>query len=352
MPSTDHPSQTLAPTPHASHSSAEPQSMRAVVQHRYGSADVLNVEQMARPEPSATQVVLAVEAAGIDRGTWHLMHGHPYLVRFAGFGVRAPKQPVPGLDVAGRVVAVGSDVTRFAPGDEVLGIGAATFAEYALAEEDKLVAKPSGVSWEQAGVSTISGITALQALTDVGGLEAGQSVLIMGASGGVGSYAVQIARALGARVTGVASGGKADFVRSLGADAVIDYTQQDVTEDEETFDLIVDTGGLTPVRKLRRILTPSGTLVIVGGEGGNRLTGGVERQGRALLMSAFVSQRLTTFISPEDLASIERLVEMLADGRVVPAVDAVVALEQVPDAMRDLEAGRVKGKVAVRPTSR
>lgn len=325
-----------------------PATMRAVVQHEFGAADVLSVRTIDRPTSTASQVLVAVEAAAIDRGTWHLMYGLPYAVRLAGYGVRKPKQPVPGLDVAGRVVAVGADVTRFAPGDEVMGVGIGTFAELAAAEEAKLVHKPAGVSWEQAGVASISGITALQALTDVGSVEAGQHVLVMGASGGVGSYAVQIAKALGAEVTGVASEAKADLVRSLGADHVVDYTSTDVTAGPATYDLIIDTGGQTPVRRLRKILTRRGTLVIVGGENGGRWTGGVQRQGGALLLSPFVSQRLTTLFSREDAESIQRLADMIEAASVVPAIDRIVTLDEVPEAMRDLEQGLVRGKVAVR----
>ena len=336
------------PAPRSSADTSGGTTMRAVVQHTYGPADVLGVETVPRPTIGPSQVLLAVESAGIDRGTWHLMLGHPTMVRFAGFGVRAPKQAIPGLDVAGRVVAVGSDVDRFSIGDEVLGVAIGSFAELAAAEADKLVHKPAGLSWEQAGVAAISGLTAIQALTDVGHLEAGQSVLVMGASGGVGSYAVQIAVAMGATVTGVASGAKADFVRSLGASTVIDYTREDPTDGSASYDLIVDTGGMTPVRRLRRALTTRGTLVIVGGEGGNRLTGGVERQGRALLLSPFVSQRLTTFISKEHYEPLGRLADLMASGAVVPQVDRVVGLDGVPDAMRALEEGRVRGKVSVR----
>jgi NADPH:quinone reductase-like Zn-dependent oxidoreductase len=340
---------TTTPVPTASEVAPTPADlMRAVVQHRYGSADVLEVQTTTRPSIEPSQVLIDVESGGIDRGTWHLMLGHPMMVRAAGFGLRAPKQPIPGLDVAGRVVEVGSDVDRFSVGDEVFGVAIGSFAEYAAAEADKLAHKPPNLSWEQAGVAAISGMTALQALTDVGRLEPGQSVLVMGASGGVGSYAVQIAKALGATVTGVASTAKLDFVRSLGADAVIDYTQDDPTDSRSAYDLVVDTGGLTPVRRLRRVLTRSGTLVIVGGEGGNRLTGGVERQARAVLLSAFVPQRLTAFISKEHHEPLERLAALMADAAVVPQVDRVVDLDGVADAMRDLEAGRVRGKVCVR----
>ena len=341
---TSHPS----PTPGSLVETSEATTMRAVVQREYGPAGVLRVETVPQPTIGPSQVLIAVESAGIDRGTWHLMLGHPYLVRFAGFGVRAPKQTIPGLDVAGRVLAVGSDVDRFSVGDEVLGVAIGSFAELAVAEADKLVHKPATLSWEQAGVAAISGLTALQALTDVGRLQAGQSVLVMGASGGVGSYAVQIAAALGGVVTGVASGAKADFVRSLGATTVIDYTRQDPTDGSASYDLVIDTGGLTPVRRLRRALTPHGTLVIVGGEGGSRLTGGVERQARAVLLSPFVSQRLTTFISKEHYEPLGRLADLMSSGAVVPQVDRVVGLDGVSDAMRALEEGRIRGKVSVR----
>jgi NADPH:quinone reductase-like Zn-dependent oxidoreductase len=323
-------------------------SMRAVVQSRYGSADVLEVKATARPSLTPTQVLVEVRAAGIDRGTWHLVTGLPYAVRLAGYGLTRPRQPVPGLDVAGRVVAVGSEVTRFAVGDDVFGIADGSFAELAAAEQDKLAAKPADVSWEEAGVAAVSGITALQSLTDVGRLTSGQKVLVLGASGGVGSYAVQIAKALGAEVTGVASGAKADLVRSLGAHHVIDYTTTDVADGSTAYDLIIDTGGNTPVRRLRRVLAPNGTLVIVGGENGGRWTGGAGRQIRALALSPFTSQRLTAFVSKEHHEPIERLAQLMDAGNVVPAVDRVVDLDQVPEALSDLDAGRVRGKIAVR----
>lgn len=324
------------------------ESMRAVVQSRYGSADVLEVGFTARPTLTPTRVLIEVRAAGIDRGTWHLVTGLPYAVRLAGYGVTKPKQPVPGLDVAGRVVAIGSEVTRFAVGDEVFGIADGSFAQFAAAEQDKLAAKPAGLSWEQAGVAAVSGSTALQALTDIGRLQPGQHVLVLGASGGVGSYAVQVAKALGAEVTGVASGAKADLVRSLGADHVVDYTTTDATDGSTAYDLIIDTGGNTPVRRLRRALAPDATLVIVGGENGGRWTGGVGRQMRAMALSPFTSQRMTTFFSKEHYEPMERLAQMMEAGSVVPAVDRVVELGQVPQALADLEAGRVRGKVAVR----
>jgi NADPH:quinone reductase-like Zn-dependent oxidoreductase len=321
--------------------------MRAAVRHRYGSADTVGVEQIDVPAPGPSQVLIEVVAAGLDRGVWHVMAGRPYVARLAGFGVRAPKQPVLGMDVAGRVVGVGSAVDEFAVGDEVMGIATGAFAEYAVADAAKLVRKPENLTFEQAAVSTISGITALQALTKVGGVEAGQRVLVVGASGGVGSFVVQIAKALGAHVTGVARTSKLGLVTSLGADAVVDYTTTDITDLDERFDLIIDTGGRTPLRKLRRILTERGTYVIVGAETDGRLIGGVGRNLRAVLMSVFVRQRLTFFISSESPTYIEPLVEMLASGDVVPAIGQRATLDEVPDAISALVAGRASGKTAI-----
>ena len=341
-------------TSHSDPSGAEvsPSTMEAVVQRRYGSADTLTIEQVPVPSVGADQVLIEVIAAGLDRGVSHLMTGTPYLVRLAGFGVLAPKNPVLGMDVAGRVVAVGSAVDEFAVGDHVMGIAAGSFAEYAVAESSKIVHKPANVTFEQAAVSTISGITALQALTKVGGIEAGQRVLVIGASGGVGSFAVQIAKSLGASVTGVASTSKLDFVRSLGADAVVDYTVTDITDLDDRFDLIIDTGGRAPLRKLRRILTERGTYVIVGAETGGRLAGGVGRNLRAAVLSMFVRQRLTFFISSESRTYIDALAELLAAGEVVPAIGQRSTLAEVADAIRAIEAGRGRGKtvVTVRPS--
>ena len=219
------------------------EQMHAITQDRYGSAEVLSLDIVARPEPKADEVLVEVVAAAVDRGTCHLMTGTPYLIRLAGFGLTKPKRKTPGSDVAGRVVAVGSDVTRFAPGDEVFGIASGSLAEFAVANEDNLVIKPAGASFEQAAASAVSGVTALQALVDVGGAEPGQRVLIVGASGGVGSFAVQLAKALGTEVTAVAGTRNIDFVRALGADHVVDYHARDFTEIDEPFDLVLDIGG-------------------------------------------------------------------------------------------------------------
>jgi NADPH:quinone reductase-like Zn-dependent oxidoreductase len=261
------------------------QTMRAIVQAGYGSADVLHLAEIGRPVAGDGEVLLRVHAAGLDRGTWHLIAGQPYLIRLAS-GLRAPKNPVPGLDVAGTVVAVGADVAGFAVGEEVFGIGHGSFAEYACARPDKLVRKPAGLTFAQAAVVAVSGLTALQGLRDAGCLQPGQNVLITGASGGVGTYAVQIAKALGAQVTGVCSTAKTDLVASIGADHVLDYSRDDFADGSQRYDLILDIGGNAALARLRRALTPGGTLVIVGGEDGGRWTG-MSRQVRALARSPF-----------------------------------------------------------------
>jgi NADPH:quinone reductase-like Zn-dependent oxidoreductase len=322
-------------------------SMRAVVQDSYGTADVLHLEQIDRPAPASDEVLVRVHAAGLDRGTWHLMTGRPYLMRIMGFGFRRPKNRVPGLDVAGTVAGVGAAVTRFAIGDEVFGISRGSFAQYAVALEAKLARKPANLSFEQAAVVPVSGITALQALRDSGRVAAGQRVLIIGASGGVGSYAVQLAKAFGAEVTGVASTDKLDLVRSLGADHVIDYTRDDFADGPARYDLILDVGGNSTIPRLRRALVRHGTLVIVGGENGGKVTGGFGRQLRAVALSPFLPQRLTMLASKERGSDLDPLTELIEAGRVTPSLERAYPLEQVPDALRHLEAGTVRGKLAV-----
>lgn len=322
-------------------------TMQAVVQHRYGNADVLEPATVDVPTPKADQVLIEVHAAGVDRGTTHLMTGLPYLIRLLGYGFSKPKQPIPGLDVAGRVVSVGAEVTRFEPGDDVFGIGGGSLAQYSLADEKKLVHKPASMSFELAGVAAVSGITALQALTDVGKLEHGQKVLIIGASGGVGSYAVQLATALGAEVTGVASTPKIELVRSLGAEHTVDYTQQDFTDLDEKYDLILDIGGRNSIRRLRSVLASKGTLVIVGGEGGDRITGGIGRQLRAALLSPFVKQRLTMMVSKEHHTFMERLVGHIDAGDVTPSIQGRFSLVDSPEALRQLDSGQASGKSVI-----
>jgi NADPH:quinone reductase-like Zn-dependent oxidoreductase len=322
-------------------------TMAAVVQDRYGDAGVLHQERIGVPEIAANEVLVRVHAAGLDRGTWHLMTGKPYLMRVAGMGFRGPKDRVPGRDLAGVVEAVGSAVTRFAVGDEVYGVGRGSFAERAVASEDQLARKPVSLSFEQAAVVPTSAATALQALTEQGRIQAGQSVLVVGASGGVGSYAVQLAKALGAQVTGVASTAKLDLVRALGADEVLDYTRDDYADGTQRYDLILDIAGNPGLARLRRALTPEGTAVIVGGEDGGNLTGGMNRQLRAMLVSRFVGQRLAWFIAKQRASDLERLTAFIEAGQVTPSIDRTYPLSRVPEAMRYLEAGQVRGKVAI-----
>jgi NADPH:quinone reductase-like Zn-dependent oxidoreductase len=322
--------------------------MRAVLQAGYGDAGVLSVAETARPSIGDQEILVRVRAAGVDRGTWHLMAGLPYAIRLVS-GVRHPKNEIPGLDVAGVVEAAGAAVTRFRPGDEVFGIGRGSFAEYAAAREDKLAHKPPSLSFEQAAAIPVSGLTALRALGEVGHLEAGQHVLIVGASGGVGTYAVQIAKAMGARVTGVCSASKVDVVRSIGADDVIDYTREDFADREHEFDLILDIGGNPSITRLRRALTARGTVVITGGEEGGRWMGGIDRQLRALALSPFVRQRLMTFLNKEHYTGLERLAELVDQGQLVPVIERTYPLAETPLAMRHLAAGQARGKLVVTP---
>ena len=326
--------------------SADESTMRAIVQDRYGPAEVLRPARIGRPVIADHEVLIRVHAAGVDRGTWHLMTGRPYLMRVMGFGFRRPKNRVPGLDVAGTVAAVGPAVTRFAVGDEVFGMSRGSFAEYAAAREDKLAHKPANASFEQAAAVGISGGTALQALT-AGRVQAGQRVLIIGASGGVGSFAVQLAKASGAEVTGVCSTNKLDLVTSLGADRVVDYTREDFAAGSHHYDLIVDIAGNSPLSRLRRALTPTGTAVIVGGESKGNLTGGIDRQLRAMILTPFVSQRLTGLASKERASDLEVLAGHITAGAVTPSIDRTYPLDHVPEAMRHLAAGKVKGKTAI-----
>jgi NADPH:quinone reductase-like Zn-dependent oxidoreductase len=321
-------------------------AMEAIVQDLYGSADRLRLAQIERPVITVGEVLVQVRAAGVDRGTCHLMRGEPYLVRILGFGFRGPKNRVPGLDVAGTVAAAGADVTRFQVGDEVFGIARGSFAEYAAAQQDKLVHKPARLSFEQAAVVAVSGLAAIKGLR-AGRIAAGQKVLIIGASGGVGTYAVQLAKAFGATVTGVASTAKAGLVRTIGADEVIDYTREDFADGRQHYDLILDIGGNSRLSRLRRALTTRGTLVIAGGEGA-RWTG-VGRQLRALALSPLVPQRLTMYVSSTSKrqADLEALSQQIEAGHLTPVVGKTYPLAEVPEAIRHLESGRAQGKIAI-----
>jgi NADPH:quinone reductase-like Zn-dependent oxidoreductase len=321
--------------------------MKAIIQDRYGSPDVLQLREIDRPVVGDDEVLIRVHAAGIDRGVWHLMAGLPYLVRIAGFGLRAPKNPVRGLDVAGRVEAVGENVTEFQPGDEVFGTCNGSFAEYACARADRLAPKPANLTFEQAAAVPISGYAALQAVRDQGKVRPGQRVLIIGAGGGVGTFAVQLAKAFGAEVTGVASTAKTELVRSIGADRVIDYTREDFVDGRNRYDVILDIAGNRSLSHLRRALTREGTLVIVGGEGGGKWLGGIDRQLRAELLSPFVRQKLGTWISKERPEDLEELRELLEAGKLMPIVDRTFPLSEVPEAIRYLREGRARGKVVI-----
>ncbi|MGZ4484041.1 MAG: NAD(P)-dependent alcohol dehydrogenase [Nocardioidaceae bacterium] len=320
--------------------------MKAFVQDRYGGPDTLELREVPAPAPGRGEVLVRVRAVGIDRGTWHLMHGLPLLVRL-GLGFRGPRQPTPGRALAGVVEAVGEGVTRFAVGDEVFGTGSGSLAALVVSSEGRLARKPGSLTFAEAAAVPISAQTALQGLRNIGRVEAGQAVLVIGASGGVGSYAVQLAKAFGAEVTAVCSTGKADLVRSLGADHVIDYTRSDIAEGGRRYDLVLDIAGSRHVAELRRVLTDRGTLVIVGGEGGGRVFGGLERQLGAAVLSPFVRHRLTMFVASENGADLETLTALVDRGAVRPAVDQVFSFESAADAIRRFESGQARGKVVV-----
>ena len=320
--------------------------MKAVVRDRYGSVDVLRLAEIDMPVAGANEVLVRVRAAGVDQGVWHLMAGMPYVMRVAGFGLRAPKNPLLGYDVAGQVEAVGAEVTALRPGDEVFGTCRGSFAEYATARADRLASKPGKLSFEQAAATPISGYAALQAVRDHGKVRAEQRVLIIGAGGGVGTFAVQLAKAYGAEVTGVCSTAKTELVRSIGADHVIDYTRDDPIDGRETYDVIVDIAGNRPLSTLRRALTSRGTLVIVGGEdAGNWL--GVRRQLRATALSPFIKQTLVTYISKEREEDLQELRRLLESGAVTPVVDRTFPLEEVPAAIRYLRDRHARGKIVI-----
>ena len=320
--------------------------MKAIVRDGYGSVDVLRLAEIDPPAVGESEVLVRVHAAGVDQGVWHLMTGTPYVMRLAGFGLRAPKNPGLGYDVAGRVEAVGAQVTGFRPGDDVFGTCRGSFAEYAVARADRLASKPGDVSFEQAAAVPISGYAALQAVREHGGVRAGRRVLIIGAGGGVGTFAVQLAKAYGAEVTGVCSTAKTELVRSIGADQVIDYTREDFTDGRNRYDVILDIAGNRSLSQLRRALTPRGTLVIVGGEdAGNWL--GVRRQLRAAALSPFVGQKLGTFISKERGQDLEELRKLLEAGTIRPIVDRTFPLDEVPEAIRYLRDGRARGKIVI-----
>jgi NADPH:quinone reductase-like Zn-dependent oxidoreductase len=321
--------------------------LKAIVQDRYGSADVLEFRDIEEPLVGEDDVLVRVRAAGCGPDVWHLMTGMPYMAR-PMIGLRRPKLPVLGWDVAGTVDAVGANVTGIEPGDEVMGTTKGSFAELAIAKAEDLVPKPANLTFEQAGAVPISGTTALRAVRDEGRVQPGQDVLVIGAAGGVGSLVVQIAKAYGAKVTAVCSTSKEDLVRSLGADDVIDYTRKDFADGSRHWDVIVDTAGRRPLSELRRALTPKGTLVIVGGDGGGRWTGGFLRGVlRAPIVSLFVSQRLRGLATKTERDDLLALTELIEAGTVTPVIDRTYPLIEAPDAIRHLAEGHAAGKIVV-----
>ena len=333
------------PTP----ATADAQEMTAIVHDKYGTTpdDVLRLAQVAKPSLHDDEVLVRVHAASVDRGTWHIMTGRPYPIRVAGFGLRKPKYPNPGRSLAGTVEAVGADVTGFSPGDEVYGICDGSFAQYVRVRTDKLAPKPASLTFEQAAAVPISALTALQAVRDRAKVQAGQQVLVIGASGGVGTFAVQIAKAFGAEVTGVCSTSKMDTVRSIGADHVVDYTREAIAGGGQRYDVVLDIGGNRSLTQLRRALTPHGTLVIVGGETGGRWLGGADRQLRAIALSPFVGQKLGTFICSENVRDLVELTKLIESAKVTPVIDRTYPLSEVPAALRRLQEGRARGKIVI-----
>jgi NADPH:quinone reductase-like Zn-dependent oxidoreductase len=323
--------------------------MTAIVQDTYGTApeDVLRLAETARPAIAADEVLVRVHAASVDRGTWHLMTGLPYPLRLAGPAFRAPRVPNPGRCLAGTVESAGPSVTGLKPGDEIYGTGDASFAPFARARASRIAPKPASLSFEQAAAVPVSALTALQGVRDHAKVQAGEKVLIIGASGGVGTFAVQIAKAFGAEVTGVCRAGKADTVRSIGADHVIDYSREDITDGKRRYDVILDIGGNRRLSRLRRALAPRGRLIIMGGETGGRWLDGLDRQLRALVLSPLVHQKLGTFIASENSADLRILGDLIDSGQITPTIDRSYPLSQTAAAIRYLQEGHACGKIVI-----
>jgi NADPH:quinone reductase-like Zn-dependent oxidoreductase len=319
--------------------------VKAIVHSRYGPPDALAVKDIDQPAVGDDGVLVRVHAAAVGKGDWLTVRGLPYVARLR-YGLPKPKHRVPGFDVAGRVEVVGSNVTELQSGDEVFGWCDGAFAEYASVPENQLVRKPANLSFEQAAAVPISGFAALQALRDTGGVRPGQTVVIIGASGGVGSFAVQLAKAFGAQVTGVCSTKSLDLVRSIGADYLVDYTQQDFTRTGQRYDLILEMAGNRSLADLRRALTPKGTLVLVGGSGG-RWFMGTGRTLRAVVTSPFVSQRLRSFFSKPRGADLVVLNELIEAGKLTPVIDRTFPLNEAPEAIRYVGERSTQGKTVI-----
>jgi len=326
--------------------------MKALIQETYGPVENLRLVEREKPVPSENGLLIRVRAAGVDPGIWHMMTGRPYMVRLMGLGFSRPKIPVAGWDAAGVVESIGPAVTRFKQGDEVFGNcdaqGTGTFADYACLPEDRCVAKPGNLSFEEAAVLPVSGCTALQAVRDLGKVKAGMQVLVIGAAGGVGHYTVQLAKAYGAQVTAVCSTTKLDFVRSLGADDAIDYTREQLAAAGRRWDVIIDTAGRRSLGELRRVLSPKGLVVIVGGEGGNAWTGGfLERMASTSLLSLFSSQKFCGVMATVNVPDLLVLKELVETNKLKPALDRRYPLDRSVEALTELEKGHARGKSVV-----
>jgi NADPH:quinone reductase-like Zn-dependent oxidoreductase len=320
--------------------------MKAILYRAYGSPDVLRLEDVEKPTPGADEVLVRVCAASPNPLDWHVMRGEPRLMR-AMTGLRRPKAPGLGVDVAGEVESVGKNVTRFAPGDAVFGSSDGAFAEYVCAPEKHLARKPATLTFEQAAAIPVAGLTALQGLRDKGRVQPGQRVLINGSAGGVGTFAVQIAKSLGAEVTGVCSTRNVDMVRSIGADSVVDYTREDFTKGGARSDLIFDCVGNRPLLACRRVLNPKGIYILVGAPPGGRWIGPLPRLVRALLLSRFVSQNLFMMLAKRSAEDLAVMGELIQAGQVTPVIDRCYRLSEVPAAIRYLEEGHARGKVVI-----
>ena len=318
--------------------------MKAIVHYTYGPPDGLELKEIDRPTVGDGEALIRVHAASVNPADWRIMRGAPFVIRLVGYGLRKPKTPGLGSDVAGVVEAVGKNVTRLRPGHEVYGSGRGAYAEFACAAEDHVTPKPANLTFEQAAAVPLAATTALQGLRDIGKLQAGQTVLVIGASGGVGTFAVQIAKALGAEVTGVCSTRNAELVRSIGADHVIDYTREDFTKGEHRYDLIFQLAGTNTPSECRRALTPRGTLVLSSGEGRDS---GVGRIVSAMVSSPFVTQRLVSWVSSMKKADLLALTELIQAGKVKPVIDRTYTLAETPAAIRYVEEGHTRGKVVI-----
>jgi NADPH:quinone reductase-like Zn-dependent oxidoreductase len=324
--------------------------MKAVVYTDYGPPDVLQIRDIKKPVPTDDQVLIKVHAAAVNPYDWHFIRGTPYVMRLMIGGLRKPTDPRVGVDYAGTIEAVGKNVTQFKPGDEVFGNRSGAFAEYVCARSDRAIAlKPANLTFEQAAGVPVAALTALQGLRDAGKVQPGQKVLINGASGGVGTFAVQIAKTLGAEVTGVCSTRNVDLVRSLGADHVIDYTKEDLTKSGERYDVILDNVGTQPLSGFRRVLRPNGICVMIGGGGPNdgKWVGPMARPLKAKLMSPFISQKMSMMMARSNKDDLTILADLMQSGKVTPVIDRIYPLSEIREAVRYVETGRARGKVII-----